>query len=47
MEGFEPMHKYKILSFNKNAWFKIHIRNQNTGEIFVIDSSRARVVSTY
>jgi len=28
MEGFEPMHKYKILSFNKNAWLKIHIRDK-------------------
>jgi hypothetical protein len=43
------MHKYEILSFNKNAWFKIrvNIRDQNTGKIFVIDSNRARIVSTY
>ena len=47
IEGFEPMHKYKILSFNKNASFKIHIKYQNAGKIFVIDSSRAQIVSTY
>ena len=38
------MHKYKILSFNKNAWFKIYIRDQNTGKIFVIDSNSVRIV---
>jgi len=41
------MHKHKILSFNKNAWFKLHIRDQNTGKIFVIDSNRAWIVSTH
>jgi hypothetical protein len=41
------MHKYNILSFNKNAWFKTHVTDKNTGKIFVIDSNRARIVSTY
>jgi hypothetical protein len=25
-EGFAPMHRYKILNFKNNTWFKIHIK---------------------